>query len=376
MHIPLIKPDLPRIEELEDSFREVLSNGKITNFSKYVQQFEQEAGEYLGVSVVSTSSGTAGLILTLQAMGLKAGQKVIVPSFTFMATAQAVLYAGGIPVFAECRDDLTLDVDDLVMLLQTHSDVAVVMPVHIYGLPCQVDEIKQVVDKASAQRNKPIRILYDAAHGFGASLNGTRVGNFGDAEVFSLSVTKVLVTVEGGLVASHNPEILYRLQKMRNYGIESNYNALYQGINSKMSEFHAIVGLYNIRRIGALMEERQEKAHSYSEKIRACTGFELIPLPPNVEHTFKDFTVMMPAQNADKRDAVIEHLKARGIETRPYFSPPVHEQAYFRPYADRALPRTEALARRVITLPFYTTITDDEINYVVNALRVAERTLL
>jgi dTDP-4-amino-4,6-dideoxygalactose transaminase len=373
--INLIRPDVPDWDTIAGSIREVLETGKVTNFGKYVNEFERLASEYLGSSVATTSSGTQGLIFALQALGLERGQKVIVPSFTFMATAQAVLFAGGIPIFAEIEDDLTISPSDLKELLAQHNDVAVVIGVHTYGLPCRVDEIQQVVDEAGRRRGKRIHLLYDAAHAFGSSLNGRRVSTFGDAEVFSLSVTKALVSVEGGMVSSRNPKSIERIRKMRNYGIEDNYNAHYPGLNGKMSELHAIIGLHNLSRLDGYLATRQRNARYYLQRIQTSTHFELLPWPEGVTHTFKDFTVLTPGHLDERRDAVIAFLKERGVETRAYFYPPVHEQCYFQRFADRPLPRTEALARRVITLPFYTKITQAEMDYVVEALAEAEARL-
>jgi dTDP-4-amino-4,6-dideoxygalactose transaminase len=375
-HVTLIKPDLPTLEEVEAPFCEILANGKITNFGKYVTTFEEEAGTYLGSHVATLSSGTMGLIFALQALGLQPGQKVILPSFTFMATAQAVLYAGGVPVFADCEDDLTISTTDLESLLTHHEDVGLVIGTHVYGLPCQVDRIESLINEAGKRRDRVIPVLYDAAHAFGSEINGKKVGGFGDAEVFSLSVTKVLVTVEGGLVASRNPDLIRRIRKMRNYGIEENYNAFFAGLNGKMSEFHAIIGLYNLRRIETLMSERQRKARYYSDRIKERTSFETFPWPDGIVQTFKDFTVMVPPEQISKRDEVMAYLKEQGVETRAYFFPPVHEQRLFRKYIDRPLPRTELLARRVITLPFYTSITEEEMDYVVEALVEVEKLLL
>lgn len=372
-NIPLIKPDLPPIESVEEPFREILENGKITNFSKYVTMFEEEAGAYLDTHVATISSGTIGLVFALQALGLQPGQKAILPSFTFMATAQAVLYAGGIPVFAEVEDDLTLSLSDLEELLHQHKDVGVVLPVHMYGLPCRVDEIQRVVGEASRQQSRPIPVVYDAAHAFGSALNGHHIGGFGNAEVFSLSVTKVLVSVEGGMVSSRDPNLIHRIRKMRNYGVEDNYDSHWPGLNGKMSEFHAIIGLHNLRRIDELLTERQHKARYYLNRIRLSTGFQTLPWPDTVTHTFKDLTILLPDETAHRRDAVMDYLRGRGVETRAYFYPPVHEQQFFRRFADRSLPRTAALARRVITLPFYTSITQAEMDYVVEALRESER---
>jgi dTDP-4-amino-4,6-dideoxygalactose transaminase len=370
--LPLIRPDLPTLEQIEVPFREILANGKITNFGKYSTLFEQEAGKYLGCDAATVSSGSLGTVLVMKALGVKPGAKIIVPSFTFMATAQAVLYAGCVPVFGEIKEDLTLCPDDLDQLLHRHPDVAAVLPVHIFGMPAAVDDIQQVVDRHASRRGQRIRIIYDAAHAFGSAAAGRKCGQFGDAEVFSLSVTKTLVSVEGGMVASQDPEVIQRVKKYRNYGIEENYDAHYQGLNGKMSEFHAIIGLFNLRRLDRLLDVRQEKAQYYEERIRALARTKVLFPGPNIRHTFKDFTLLVPPELMPKRDALMAALKARGVETRAYFYPPVHEQRYFRPYADRPLPVTEEMARRVITLPFYTNMTTDEMDYAAQMVAEAE----
>lgn len=373
MHVPLIKADLPDLESIRGPVEEILKSGKITNFGKYVSAFEEEAGIYLGTRVATVSSGTLSLIMALQALGLERGQKVILPSFTFMATAQAVLYAGGVPIFSEIDDQLTLSPDDLRALLQKHSDASIVLPVHMYGLPCRIQEIERIVEEADATRRKPIAVVYDGAHAFGSSVNGRKVGSFGHAEVFSLSVTKMLVSVEGGLVSSRDPELIRRVRKMRNYGIEENYDARWPGLNGKMSEFHAIIGLYNLRRLDSLVAERQRKARRYLDRIAQRTRFGTLQPPAGATHTFKDFTILMPPDRAERRDRVMAFLKEKGVETRAYFDPPVHKQKFFEKYADRPLPKTESMARRVISLPFFTSITDEQMDYVVDALAEAER---
>ncbi len=373
LHVPLIRPDLPELADVAEYFAEILANGRITNFGKYNAEFEKEAGEYLGVPVVTVSSGTAAAIMTMRALELQAGGKVIVPSFTFMASAQAILYAGCTPLFAEIRDDLTVCPEDVDRLLSKHADVEAVFGVQTFGMPAQVDALDEVIRRHSQRRGRPIRLLYDAAHAFGSAVGNRRVGTFGDAEVFSLSVTKVLVSVEGGMVASKNPETLRRVRKLRNYGIEDNYDAHWQGLNGKMSEFHAIVGLFNVRRMDSLMAARQERARHYYSVLQDRVRSQLLPWPKGVVHTFKDFSVVVPDDLKAKRDAIMAHMKERGVESRAYFWPPVHEQHYFRRFADRPLAKTEDLSRRVITLPFFTTITEEEMNYVAETLAEAER---
>jgi dTDP-4-amino-4,6-dideoxygalactose transaminase len=373
-NIPLIKADLPDLKLIEGELKDILRSGRITNFGACVSRFEAHTSTYLNANTATTSSGTMALIFALQALGLARDQKVILPSFTFVATAQAVLYAGGIPVFAEVRDDLTLDPSDLEILLEMRQDVAVVIGVHTFGLPCQVDGIQDVIDRAR-NRGRDLALLYDAAHAFGSSVGGQRVGTFGDAEVFSLSVTKALVSVEGGLISSRNPDIIRRIRKMRNYGIEDNYDAHYPGMNGKMSELHALVGLYNLERLDGYLLSRREHANYYTNRLRAATSFEVLSPAEGIVHTFKDFTVLTPPVLNGRRSEVISRLKERGVETRAYFYPPVHEQKFFARFADRRLPHTEWLSRRVITLPFYTSITREEMDYVVDALADVEASL-
>ena len=351
-----------------------MANGKITNFGRYVTQFEQEVSDYVGAHAVTTSSGTMGLLFTLQALGLERGAKVIVPSFTFMATAQAIVYAGGRPIYADVGEDLILDPLDLSMLLDEHPDTALVLPVHMYGLPCDVDALQRLVDERS-RPDQPIKVVYDAAHAFGSARNGVRVGANGNAEVFSLSVTKVLVSVEGGLVTSRDGALIERIRHMRNYGIESNYNAWYPGLNGKMSEFHAIVGLANLAHMEERMEKRQWLARAYTDLIHTRTNFQVMSTPPNVRHTFKDFTVLVPDRLVARRDQVIARLKELGVETRAYFYPSVHEQQLFKRFMDRALPRTESLARRVLTLPFFTRMEQTDMEHVADSLARVEQEL-
>jgi dTDP-4-amino-4,6-dideoxygalactose transaminase len=373
--VPLIKPDLPAFDLLEGPLRTILDSGRVTNFGPVSEAFEKEAAALLGTEVAAVSSDTTGLVLLLQALGIPAGARVVVPSFTFVATAQAVLYAGGVPVFAEVGEDLTLAPDDLERLLARHPDVAAVVGVHTYGLPCQVDALQQIVAAAAARASRPIHLVYDAAHAFGSALDGRRVGTFGAGEVFSLSVTKLLVSIEGGLVSSANADLIARIRRMRNYGLDPNYDARWPGLNGKMSELHALVGLLNLKRLEDLVAERQRKARRYLDGIRSRTGFETLPWPEGVTHTFKDLTVLTAGKLRDHRDRVIARLEGHGVETRRYFFPPVHEQTFFRRFADRPLPRTEALARRVITLPFFTSISDAEMDHVVDGLVAAERAL-
>ncbi len=374
--IPLINADLPPFDEIADEFASVIASGQVTNFGKKVQAFEREAESYLGAHVATTSSGTLALLFALEACGGVKEKEIILPSFTFVATAQAVIHAGAHPYFCDIGEDFTLSPTDLEKILADRGERSeAVMPVHTYGMPCSTNEIEAVVTEAGERLGKSIPVIYDAAHAFGSAIDEQKVGIFGDAEVFSLSATKALVSVEGGIVASKDEKLIDRIKKLRNYGIGENYEAYWPGLNGKMSELHAIVGLYNLRRLDSLVERRQELAHEFATAITDRTNFVTIPVRDGVTHTHKDFTVLVPNSLNGRRDEVMDLLKDKGIETRRYFWPPLHQHRYFRQFAQRELPLTEELGQRVINLPFFTSMTSDQIDRVVDALAETEKAL-
>jgi dTDP-4-amino-4,6-dideoxygalactose transaminase len=180
------------------------------------------------------------------------------------------------------------------------------------------------------------------------------------------------VTVEGGAISSRNGALIQRIRKMRNYGIEANYDAHYPGLNGKMSEFHAIIGVQNMLRLPERLTERTRKAAYYADQIEERARSRVLLAPADVTHTYKDFSVVVPPEMKTARDRIIQFMAKNGVETRAYFSPPVHQQRYFQHLADRPLPVTEDLAQRVITLPFFTTICQEEMDYVARVLAAAE----
>jgi dTDP-4-amino-4,6-dideoxygalactose transaminase len=368
LNIPLMKPDVPSLAEIDSDLHRAFSSTRLSTFSHYVQAFERAASSYLNATAVTVPSCTTGLILALQACGLRPGQAVIAPSFTFMATAHAILYAGGVPVFADVDHTLTLSPAHIEYLLHRHEDVGAVLPVHAFGLPCDVKAIEAVVARFRHKIGRQIPIVYDAAHAFGASRDGKRVGGFGEAEVFSLSMTKPLTSIEGGIVSSNTPAVVERLRLMRNFGMVGDYNAVAPGMNGKMSELHAIIGLHNLHRMDERIRQRLEKARYYRESIKRLTLLETSPWTGGAVHTFKDFVVLLPKPHAMLRDEVRTSLMKRGIETRAYFSPPVHRQDFFRRFSMESLPYTDDVASRVIILPFFTTISAAQMDYVVDNL--------
>ena len=262
--------------------------------------------------------------------------------------------------------------DDLAALLAEDRHVRIVMPVHCYGVPCRANEIQNVIDRSSRKHGRRIEIVYDAAHAFGATVESRRVGTSGKAEVFSLSAVKVLTSVEGGLVVSRDQELLRRVRAARNYGFTRGYEAQHLGLDGKMSELHAIIGLASLASLDERLAARCQRAERYAAAIRERTTFRVASPTSGEVRTNALFTVIVPTEIAAHRDQVVALLAQRGIETRTYFHPPLHHQTLFRPYGGRPLPNTDRLAARVLNIPFYTAMTDAEMERVVDALHEAE----
>jgi dTDP-4-amino-4,6-dideoxygalactose transaminase len=322
--LPFFRPATPPLERVTARLAPSYERGMLTN-GQLVRQFEAEAAERLGVPhVVAVSSCTAGLMLVFQALA-RPGTVVVMPSFTFSATAHAAHWAGAVPRFAEC-DVATcqLDVADAAGRLDGAS---LLVGTHVFGSPCTPEEVEELGRQAG------MPVVFDAAHGFGATRDGRPLGTFGDAEIFSLSPTKPMTSGEGGLVAIHDDELARRVRLGVDYGNPGDYDTLFAGLNARMSELHAAVGLESLAELDDHLAVRRDLAD---------------------RSTYKDYTVIVDeAAFGIDRDAVAVALKAEGIDTRPYFYPPVHRQHAYAGDGVADLPATDWLAQRVISLPLW-----------------------
>lgn len=281
--VPLAKPDPPTFEDISGLLRDVLQSLDAASLGRYVEMLEVEVGKYAGTHVVAVATQVMGLLFMLQAFGVKAGQRVIVPTLASAAAAQAIRQSGAVPTFSEIGDDLTLSPTDLELPLARHDDVTAVVPVHAHGVPCNVDRIQEAVDRAARRRARSIAVVYDAADGIGG------------VEAFSPSPPNAFGGLNGGIVASQHIGHIRCIKKMRNYGLERSGHAYWTGLDGKVSELHAVVGLASLRRLPDLMAERQRKAHAYADRIERTTSFRLTArLPSTTTQPFKNFTIVVP----------------------------------------------------------------------------------
>lgn len=348
--LPLTRVVVPDRERLGKRLDAILDSGILTA-GPTVRELEEQAADLLEVPhVVAVASCTTGLMLALQAVD--ATGPVVMPGFTFSATAHAAAWAGGRPVFADIEPTaLTLDPDDAAGRL---DGARALMATHIYGTPCQVEQI----DKIAAEAGIPV--IYDAAHGLGSRRAGRPIGNFGAAEVFSMTPTKVAPAGEGGLVATHDDGLAEHVRLARNYGNPGDYNCRFPGLNARMSELHAAVGLASLSELPARIDRRNELAGLFASGVDGLPGIRLPTVEGGDVSTYKDLTIVVDEQQYGLDvPALAEALRAEGVDTRRYFYPAVHRQdAYAHLGEPPSLPVTDMLAPRVLTLPLWTHMDD------------------
>jgi len=344
--VNIVRPVLPPLEELQDSIEKIFASKMVTK-GPYVAEFEREVAAHLGVrNAVALGSCTAGLMLTYKALGLTG--EVIVPSFTFMATVSSIVWAGLTPVFVDVRATTTNLNPEVVERAITPRTSAIVA-VHNFGNPAEVDALETIAKKHG------LRLIFDAAHGFGALYRGVPIGRQGDASSFSLSPTKLLLAGEGGIVSTDNDELARLLRIGREYGME-NYNTVFPGFNSRMPELNALIGLHSLRRLETAARNRTEYARRYNERLGRLPGVMVQSVDARDRCSYKDYSIVVDAAAFGiTRDALADALTAENIDNRKYYAPAVHKHPPYAQYVqkDTQLPETDRLERDSLSLPIW-----------------------
>jgi dTDP-4-amino-4,6-dideoxygalactose transaminase len=367
--LPLTRPTVPAPDDLAVDIAKILESGVLTN-GPYVRAFEHAAAERLGVRYcVAVSSCTAGLMLVLRASDLSGD--VILPSFTFAATAHAVAWNGLRPVFADVdKETLTLSREAVAQALGVRTSA--IFATHVYGAPCDIEGLSNLA------QSHGIKLFFDAAHALGSLHDEMPVGRFGDAEVFSLSPTKLLVAGEGGLISTNDDLLAERCRIGRDYANPGDYDCQFVGLNARMSEFHAAMALATLDGLEDRVLRRNALAARYRGALSQIPGIGFVSPGTGDRSTFKDFTITVdPAAFGVDSRGLGRALDAVGIETRRYYDPPVHEMRAYRSLGTRGrLPVTESYARRVLTLPMWSEMPDWAPDRVADAIhRIYERAI-
>jgi dTDP-4-amino-4,6-dideoxygalactose transaminase len=350
---------------------ELLDRNWLTNDGPFVHELEQRLARHLGVGhVVATCNATVALEIAVRALGLRG--EVVVPAFTFVATAHALQWQEITPVFADVHPD-THNIDpDTVEALITPRTTGI-LAVHLWGRPAPVDRLAELA------RRHGLRLLYDAAHAFGVSSGGTRIGGFGDAEVFSFHATKVLNSFEGGAVATNDGALADRMRLMRNFGFSGLDNVVHVGTNGKMTEVCAAMGLTSLEAFDHFVAVNEANHRDYRSALDAVEGLRVLDQEagPSERRNFHYVVAEVDAAVAGlTRDELCTVLAAEGVLARRYFTPGVHRMEPYRslPCGRAArVPHTEALSERVLVLPNGVAIGRHQIDAIASIVEVARR---
>ncbi len=350
-----IPPARPIIgDEEREAVDRVLRSGMIAQGPE-VKAFEEEFSEHFGLgrACVAVNSGTSGLHLGLLACGITAGDEVIVPSFTFAATANSVALTGATPVFADISaDDFCLDPVSVEASITERTKA--IMPVHLYGHPAKMAELQAIADKHG------LMIFEDAAQAHGASLNGTPVGAFGSFGMFSLYPTKNMTSGEGGMVSAANDEIERNLRLYRNQGMLQQYHNEVVGLNNRMTDIHAAIGRVQLTKVGAWTKQRQDNAAFLSANLE---GVVTPPTLPGAVHVFHQYTVRV----SEDRDGFSAALKEQyQVGSGMFYPVPNHRLKPFQ--ASVELPETERAAKECLSLPVHPSLSQGDLERVVAAV--------
>ena len=360
--VNIVRPVLPDFSEMAEGVQRIVSSGMVTK-GEYLKAFEKEVREHLNVRhAIAVSSCTSGLMLTYRGLGLTGD--VVVPSFTFMATVSAMVWSGLRPVYADVQRGTT-NLDPEAAEAAITPQTSAIVAVHNFGNPAELDALKAVADRHG------LKLIIDSAHGFGALYQGQPVGGQADAHVFSLSPTKLLITGEGGIVATNDDELAGKLIMGREYGNSGNYDSAFAGLNARMPELNALMGLYSLKRLEDAARSRNHTADLYQELLGILPGVAFQEVLPGNRNSYKDFSVTFDPQAFGlTRDELSIALAAENIDTRKYYEPPVHRQtAYAGFYDGRALPHTDWLSAASLSFPMWSNMEPQMVMRIADAIQ-------
>lgn len=361
--ITVTSPLLPNLDEFNEMLKEIWASKWITNNGQFHQQLEKALADYLKVPYVSLfTNGTLPLITALQA--LRISGEVITTPYSFVATTHALWWNGIKPVFVDI-DWKTGCIDPNKIEAAITPKTTAIMPVHVYGKPCDTEAIQQIADKYG------LRVIYDAAHAFGVEVNGESILKAGDMSTLSFHATKVYNTIEGGAMVMHDEKTKKRIDYLKNFGFAGETEVVAPGINSKMDEMRSAYGLLNLKQVDAAIEARHQVAIKYREALRNVEGIEFWDDLPGVKHNYSYFPIFVHSSYGMTRDELYFKMKEQGVLGRRYFYPLISDFTTYRglPSATKEnLPVATKMANEVICLPMHHALTEEDVERILNCI--------
>ena len=365
-HIPVARPSL--VGDEGRYLAECIESGWISSAGSFIDRFEQAVADSCGVCHgVACSSGTTALHLALRAVGVQAGDEVLVPTLTFVATANAVAYCGATPVFVDCLED-SYNMNPAKLEEAITDKTRGIIAVHLFGWPAEMDEIRAIAEA------RGLFVIEDAAEALGALYRGRHAGALGHAATFSFYGNKMITTGEGGMVVTDVDEIAEESRLLRGQGMDPNRRYWFGrvGYNYRLTNMQAAVGLGQIECLSRHLAKRQEIAASYNSLLAGMEEHFQTPKPPaHVQHAYWMFVVTLQNRRDLDRDRIAEIMEEAGVETRPVFYPMHQLPPYYEP--SQSFPVAEAVSQRGLVLPTHGSMTNEDLEYVVETLEAACR---
>lgn len=363
-NIFVTQPSLPNLQEFIPYLEQIWESKILTNNGPFHQQLEKEMAEYLGVKYISLfANGTLALLTAMQVLRI-AGEVITTP-FSFVATTHALWWNNIKPVFVDIEPDyFTLDPEKIEAAITPQTTA--ILPVHVYGNPCKIDEIQKIADIYG------LKVIYDAAHAFGVRIKGNSILNYGDLSILSFHATKSFNTIEGGAIICHDEKTKKRIDFLKNFGFAGETTVIEPGINAKMNELQAAYGLLQLKYIGKYISKRKDIASLYREELSHVKGIRLLYDIQDVDHSYTYFPILIDENlYGEGRDTVYERLKRNNIYGRRYFYPLISQFPTYRglPSANSEnLPIASNTAEEVICLPIYPNLDDKTVKNICKIL--------
>lgn len=362
--ITVTSPLLPNLDDFYEELKKIWDSKWITNNGSYHKQLEAALAEYLGVPYVSLfTNGTLPLLTALQALRITG--EVITTPYSFVATTHSIWWNGCKPVFVDI-DPKTGNIDPDKIEAAITPKTTAIMPVHVYGKPCDTQRIQEIADRYG------LKVIYDAAHAFGVKVNGESILNAGDMSTLSFHATKVYNTIEGGAMIMKDEKTKKRIDNLKNFGFHDEVTVVGPGINSKMDEMRSAYGLLNLKQVDAAIEARHQVAIKYRDALKNVDGITYFEDMDGVRHNYSYVPIFIDAEKYGMtRDELYFKMKDAKVLGRRYFYPLISEFSTYRgcPGADRTnLPNAHKMADSVICLPMHHALSDEDINRALDIL--------
>ncbi|NKI74843.1 DegT/DnrJ/EryC1/StrS family aminotransferase [Dickeya sp. CFBP 2040] len=363
-NIYVTSPLLPPLDEFMPYMEKIWDNKYLTNGGPFHQQLEKSLAEYLGVKHLCLfTNGTLALLTALQALRITG--EVITTPYSFVATSHSLLWNNLKPVFVDI-DPITCNLDPKKIEEAITPLTSAILPVHCYGIPCDVDRIQEISDIYG------LKVIYDAAHSFGVKKDGTSILNYGDLSILSFHATKVFNTIEGGAIICPDAKMKKRIDYLKNFGFSDETTIVAPGINGKMNEVQAAFGLLQLNYIDQALEDRKSIYHYYRNGLETVHGLRMLDIPSSIEWNYAYFPILMSDYSFDMREKLYNSLKSKGVMSRRYFYPLISTFPMYRGLESAStanLPVATDIANAVLCLPIYPGLEIDDQDKIIDIIK-------